>query len=580
MKKVFALILAAVMIFSLAACQTPETDEGGKTTDAASVTTKANGGSTTEAAGTTAPDVPEEPVKLVIGIKNNTNVEDYKTNKFTTFLEEACNVDLEFVVYSDDNSESASQLALEIAGGEKLPDIIYDFRGIDDATRNEYGEDGYFVDLTEYLEDPEKMPNLWGRCKELMDENDFIQLFELQRDPSNGALYSIPTYEFSQGDRIEFYNFINKEWLEAVNMEVPTTVDELYDVLVAFRDQDPNGNGQKDEIPSISYNKSSGGYRCDFAQYVINAFVYCDDAYLFNATDGKVWVPYSTDEYREALIYLNKLCSEGLFSDMSYSFTDYSEIQNIWTPSDGTAIAGIVGCHSSLGVAAGNMLISEYVGMGALEAETELGGYAVWHANSFRFNTFITESCENVDAAVRFLDYLFSRDACIRMRYGEYGVEWTDAEEGALSTMGLPATITNLDSSMWSKQSNACWHTVTGTCIYLPDMLASWVDLGAEDFASVRTNVFITLYSAWSAGKVPDEVVYDLIYTAEENEMISDLKTPYKQYVREARAQFTTGQLDPNNDRDWNNYLDTLKALGEDTLVKNAQSSYTRMNGN
>ncbi len=576
MKKLLALFLATMMVFSFAACQsTPATTEAGDKTTAAPATTKA-GDKATEAPTT---EGSAEPVKLTIGIKNNLNVEDYETNKFTLFLEEACNVDLSFVVYSDDNSESASQLALDISAGHELPDIIYDFRGIDDATRNEYGEDGYFVDLTEYLENPEKMPNLWGRCKENMDENDFSLLFEIQRDPSNGALYSIPTFEMSTTDKISFMNYINTEWLEAVNMEMPTTVDELYDVLVAFRDQDPNGNGVKDEIPSISFNKKGGGYRCSFDQYVINAWVYCNDAYLFNATDGKVWVPYSTDEYRQALIYLNKLGTEGLFSDMSYSFTDYSEMQNIWTPADGTAIAGVVGCHATLGVAKDNMLIGQYKGMGALEGETDLGGYAAWHSNSFRFNTFITEDCEDVDAAVRLLDYMFSRDACIRMRYGEYGVDWTDAAEGATNSLGLPASITNLNSSMWSTQSNACWHTVTATCIYLPDMLASWTDKGPENFSTVRSYASKSLYKAWSEGAVPAEVIYDLVYTAEENEEVSDLKTPYLNYVQEARAQFATGQMDPSNDRDWNNYLDTLKSLGEDTLVENAQSAYTRMSG-
>ncbi len=34
-----------------------------------------------------------------------------------------------------------------------------------------------------------------------------------------------------------------------LGLEVPTTVDELHDVLYAFRTQDPNGNGLQDEIP-------------------------------------------------------------------------------------------------------------------------------------------------------------------------------------------------------------------------------------------------------------------------------------------------------------------------------------------
>ena len=42
---------------------------------------------------------------------------------------------------------------------------------------------------------------------------------------------------------------INKAWLDKLGLQVPTTWDELENVLKAFKTQDPNGNGQADEIP-------------------------------------------------------------------------------------------------------------------------------------------------------------------------------------------------------------------------------------------------------------------------------------------------------------------------------------------
>ena len=78
----------------------------------------------------------------------------------------------------------------------------------------------------------------------------------------DGHIYTLPkfgemgfTYD---GDGKEYqigaipqFSAINTKWLEAVGMEMPTTVDELHDVLVAFKDKDPNGNGQADEIPHV-----------------------------------------------------------------------------------------------------------------------------------------------------------------------------------------------------------------------------------------------------------------------------------------------------------------------------------------
>lgn len=46
---------------------------------------------------------------------------------------------------------------------------------------------------------------------------------------------------------------INKVWLDKLGLEVPTTLAELKEVLIAFRDGDPNGNGIQDEIPMDMY---------------------------------------------------------------------------------------------------------------------------------------------------------------------------------------------------------------------------------------------------------------------------------------------------------------------------------------
>lgn len=95
-------------------------------------------------------------------------------------------------------------------------------------------------------------------------------------------------------------------------------MDELYEVLKKFATEDHNGNGKADEIPLVGIDVN---YRSDVVEFLVNAFVYCNDTNVFNVTDGKVWVPYTTDEYRQALIYLNKLYSEGLLSPLFYTIS-------------------------------------------------------------------------------------------------------------------------------------------------------------------------------------------------------------------------------------------------------------------
>ena len=48
--------------------------------------------------------------------------------------------------------------------------------------------------------------------------------------------------------------WIRQDWLDKVDMEIPTTLDELHDVLVAFVNEDPDGNGIKDTYGDVQIN--------------------------------------------------------------------------------------------------------------------------------------------------------------------------------------------------------------------------------------------------------------------------------------------------------------------------------------
>ena len=78
-------------------------------------------------------------------------------------------------------------------------------------------------------------------------------------------------------------------------------------------------------------------------------------------------------------------------------------------------------------------------------------------------------------------------------------------------------------------------------------------------------------------GNVPEEVVTDIAYNAEEREYYNSVKQVFKDYIMEARAKFGTGVWDPNNDADWQTYLNELEAIGLTDYVANAQGAYTRM---
>ena len=65
---------------------------------------------------------------------------------------------------------------------------------------------------------------------------------------SDGRTYKLG-FLISQNINTNGHFFINAAWLNKLGLAVPTTIDELTDVLRAFRDDDPNGNGLADEVP-------------------------------------------------------------------------------------------------------------------------------------------------------------------------------------------------------------------------------------------------------------------------------------------------------------------------------------------
>lgn len=105
---------------------------------------------------------------------------------------------------------------------------------------------------------------------------------------------------------------INKAWLDRLGLEVPTTLEELEDVLRAFKTQDANGNGDpNDEIPIFG-----------ISNYLLLPFGYDaidSDMILRN---GEVYYAATSDEYKEGLKWLQKMYAEGLIDPESFTQDD------------------------------------------------------------------------------------------------------------------------------------------------------------------------------------------------------------------------------------------------------------------
>ncbi len=103
--------------------------------------------------------------------------------------------------------------------------------------------------------------------------------------------------------------FIRHDWLEKLGLAVPTTVDELYEVLKAFRDRDPNGNGRRDEVPFFARESSELGRLFTLWDARSSGSEANHDFFL---DAGIVHHPYAEPNYRIAIRNVAKWYSEGL----------------------------------------------------------------------------------------------------------------------------------------------------------------------------------------------------------------------------------------------------------------------------
>ena len=509
----------------------------------------------------------EEGKKIItIGMPVSALVLDINTNSYTLWLEEYSGYDIEIIPYA---AEYKPILATQTAGGQKLPDILWRFRLGDDLI-NDYGEDGYFIDLTEYYEDKEKSANFWNMTDKYLTDAEMDRVWKMihsdsrTADSEDSPIYVYPTLETTLVDTMDFMPLINTNWLKALNLEAPKTLDELVTVLKAFRDNDPNGNKIKDEIPMIGCTTSLG---TGMLEWLINFFIYHDDAYNFNLDEnGQLYLPYTQDKYREALSFINMLVEEGLLHNKTLTYgTD--RLRTFLETSE----CGVTVAHPSLCFQNTSNTFLKYEAL-------NLYGNVYYNSNQFYKDVFITDSCADPDAAWDLLMYMCTEESAFRLRYGELGVNWDWADEGATSVMGIPALV-KVHDDIWGSVNNVTWNRLTGGVYPYSENEANQATGEETPFLKHKYEVYQDLRANYDAAlaKVNKDLICPWLRFNEEEDEIAPYRSSLLKEVKSWRAHFIDGTKDPENPADWNEYINVLKTAGLDNYLVAAQMCYERM---
>ena len=565
MKKLLALLLCLVMVASVIAGCGPTANQPDNTGDQGGAT----GDDTNPAVRDTLPDPSE--ITINIGIPDQGSVEDYDTNALTLWLEEQTGYDIEFTKYMPSENDYKTKLSTQMVDGKPLPDMLLGFN-LGRSYYQDLGEDDYLVDLKQFFEDEELSGAWWDRLEELPEETQNFIKSKLYSDDGE-HIWALPSTDYSEYDSLENTMFINKTWLDELQLEVPTDRDSLYKVLKAFKTQDPNGNGKPDEYPILSgIGNMFGG---DPVDWIINTYMFHNDSLWRVGEDGQVYLPYFSDEYREALIYINKLVDEGLLDESCWTFS--TDNLKGMLAADLQTVGAFCG-HPTLVFAAENEGIYNWIPLNNF-------GYTPIRTGSYEFTSFITTDCEYPEAAWNVYMLLCSEEGSFRVRYGQKDVDWVDADAGSKSFLGYDAKIKVLNESLWMANANTqCWNKVTGVTMGIgTENEYCQLSDDSTEWTKYKMDLMKQTYDAHMKGneKRPDNVIsYQIVYTAEEEEIIDVWRANIQSLITQARTSFCRGTstngkyTNPADDAQWAAYKQQAIDDGYEEWRSMAQAVY------
>ena len=311
---------------------------------------------------------------------------DFDNLWFFNELEEKTNIHIEWETVKDADWEI--KMNLMFASGE-WPDIIIRPSKLD---VEEYGVmQSVLVPLDDYLE--EYMPNYYSRLN-MNNASDAIKA-------SDGKMYWVGNLT-AQNVNHDGNHFINKAWLDTLGLEVPTTIEELTEVLRAFRDGDPNGNGEADEIAFSAADliHQTQGVYTHFANFGVplNRFVYAAIG-----ADDKVVFPGHMEGFRAACEWLHLCYSEGLLDPEAIT-----QDSNVWGTKMNAGQVGYTTYLRLINTALQPEIAEQFVSI--LPPASEYGVSVPQILEVPAYGAALTVANEHIEETLRWLDAQFETE--------------------------------------------------------------------------------------------------------------------------------------------------------------------------
>ena len=523
-----SLICLALVTSMLAGC-------GGGGNSSSSSEKQTSGGTSGEVAAgddnfnETGLPIVKEPVELTFLYVKGANTMDFKDNAMFQQMEKDTNVKINWQYAGD--ADWGEQKSLLLASGD-LPDVFFGDNALKDndiATNLDM-----FIPLEDYFE---------KYCPNISAILDLPGVREKMTAP-DGHIYTIP---YVCADTTVGYSpYINTKWLENVGMSMPTTTDEFEAVLKAFKEQDANGNGDaSDEIPfSTDPNNKHIEAMAGYFGLPMNKLGIA-------IQNEKVVYGGVSDTYREFLSWFHKLYAEGLV-DVEL----YTQDSSTWEGKGNQDLYGVSIAYGS----------NEFTGIPAAEERGDFDSMPVLNTDKdgiwlrdtegfsvYRTQAVITNKAEHPEIICRWFDNAFALENGIGCNRGPVGVIVNKEDDGyhAIDT----TTLSEEDQEKYS------WGNLWPQS--LPKYLPADFEFVEEHPMYDEKKATEEAYEA----NLTKEIIPSYWIDLDKIDTFSDTNTAIKDFFEQQQAQFVCGELDIDNDADWQAYVDGMYSLGLEDWV-------------
>lgn len=497
----------------------------------------------------------KDKINLKVFNIQRAEVTDFYTNEYTKFLEEKTNVHIDWVLALE--KDAANKVKLILASNSDLPDIFL-WPRINPDTLVNYGQQGVFIPLNKYIEE-------YGVEIKRIQAN-YPSLLNSITAP-DGNIYSL--FIKNESLNVQYSNrfWMNKTFLDKLNLKMPTTTDELYTVLKAFKDKDPNGNGKADEIPlSGFYLESNKSSYID--SFVMNAFTYNDPGrnrlYL---KDGKVEASFIKPEFKKGLEFYRKLYKEGLLDPLAFT-QDQKQLTQLVNNKNAAMVGAVTAANTNQFIGAQGERIKDYVSVPPLKGPDGFRAAVYNPSEPVVGNYIITNVCKHPDVAFRMGDYMLSEEASLFSRFGVPEKDWVKGKSGDIGANGQQAVIKPI--MIYGLTQNSTWGN--SKFQYISEKISSGITVAPNNPFDFETILY-------KASKEYEPFAYKdplptLIHSPEEASEISMVKAQINAFVTDSIVKFITKDID--FDKEWNKYISELDKLQINRLIDLTQKGYDR----